>query len=388
MKLQRVSALVKVNVKVIIREPAALFTVILFPVVLTLFLGMGFGAVGGGQQPTFQVGIVDEDTSTAYAWWLKGFTGNLTSMQIINLQTYLANETAQADLVQGKIQAIILIPEGFGLSCELFHRFPMNQSSWVNATVLLYLDSGSMIVAQALPPIVQQALVASVYGKPQTDIFRPIQIGTPSMVQVEKFTMFDYMAPGISAFAAIFLIMNVAQSFTEGRERGLLRRINTTPTTPAEFMTSHAISNMLLALTQVALTFTTAYLVGYRPRSDLSGFAMAFAITSIFALCCVGFGLITATISRSSGAATGIAFLFILPQMMLGTYVSAGLSGSIKDAGRFVPSYYVTDALTSLFLRGAPITSPTILTDLAIVSSTSLIVLLLGVLLFKKYGKS
>jgi len=388
LKLQRVSALVKVNVKVIIREPAALFMVILFPIVLTLFLGIGFGAVGGGQQSTFQVGIVDEDTSTAYGGWLKGFTGNLTSMQIIKLQTYLANETAQADLIQGKVQAIILIPEGFGRSCELFHRFPMNQSSWVNTTVQLYLDSGSMIVAQALPPIVQQALVASVYGTPSTDTFRPIQVGTPSMVQVARFTMFDYMAPGISAFAAIFLIMNVAQSFTEGRERGLLRRINTTPTTPAEFMTSHAISNMLLALTQVALTFTTAYLVGYRPLGDFSSFAMAFAITSIFALCCVGFGLITATISKSSGAATGIAFLFILPQMMLGTYVSAGLSGSMKDAGRFVPSYYVTDALTSLLLRGAPVTSPTILTDLTIVSSTSLIVLLLGVLLFKKYGKS
>jgi hypothetical protein len=53
-----------------------------------------------------------------------------------------------------------------------------------------------------------------------------------------------------------------------------------------------------------------------------------------------------------------------------------------------VPSYYVTDALTSLFLRGAPVSSPTILLDLAMVSVISIAALLLGILLFRKYGKT
>jgi hypothetical protein len=52
-----------------------------------------------------------------------------------------------------------------------------------------------------------------------------------------------------------------------------------------------------------------------------------------------------------------------------------------------MPSYYVTDALTSLFLRGAPISSPIILLDLAVVSVCSIVVLLVGILLFGKYGK-
>ena len=67
----------------------------------------------------------------------------------------------------------------------------------------------------------------------------------------------------------------------------------------------------------------------------------------------MGFGLITATIAKSSGAATGLSFLFVLPQMFLGTFVGASLSGAAQIAGKVVPSYYVTDALTSVFLRGA-----------------------------------
>jgi len=62
------------------------------------------------------------------------------------------------------------------------------------------------------------------------------------------------------------------------------------------------------------------------------------------------------------------------------------LSSVAHAAGKFVPSYYVTDALTSLFLRGAPVSSPVVLIDLLVVLITSVIVLLIGILLFKKYG--
>jgi ABC-type polysaccharide/polyol phosphate export permease len=108
----------------------------------------------------------------------------------------------------------------------------------------------------------------------------------------------------------------------------------------------------------------------------------------IFSLCNVGFGLITATLAKSPGAATGIAFLFIMPQMFLGTFVAASMSSSAQSISRFVPSYYVTDALTSLFLRGASLGSSTVLLDIAVTISCSIAVLMIGVALFRKYGKA
>ena len=53
-----------------------------------------------------------------------------------------------------------------------------------------------------------------------------------------------------------------------------------------------------------------------------------------------------------------------------------------------MPSYYVTDALTSLLLRKAPVTSPIVLLDFAVVSLASVVVLAFGILLFRKYGKA
>ncbi len=129
------------------------------------------------------------------------------------------------------------------------------------------------------------------------------------------------------------------------------------------------------------------YLMGFRPNVAIPVYVFAFTLVLIFSLSNIGFGLITATIARSSGAATGLSFLFVLPQLFLGTFVGASLSSAAQVAGKFVPSYYVTDALTSLFLRGAPITSLTVLLDLAAVSVSCVAILIVGILLYGKYFK-
>lgn len=388
MNFQRVFALVKKDLKRLVREPAALFMIILFPAVLTLTFGLAFGGVGGSQSATYQMGVVNEAPIQQNQMWAQYLIGNLSRIEILKIQPYLNNETAQADLVQGKISAIILVPSDFEQSCNSYWRTPNDPSAWVNTTLQVYVDRGSMFATQAIQPIIQQALIETVFPKQTTSLATPIQISSPSFVQTTITTTFEFFAPGLFAFSSIFLIMIVAQSFALDRESGLLRRINVTPTTATEFMSSQAISNMISALIQAVLVFIMAYAVGYRPKGDVVTMVVAFVLVLIFALSNVGFGLITATLAKSSGAATGIAFIFIMPQMFLGTFVGSALSATAQSVGKFVPSYYVTDALTSLFLRGAPVSSPTILLDIAVVSVVSITTLFVGILLFRKYGKS
>jgi len=141
-----------------------------------------------------------------------------------------------------------------------------------------------------------------------------------------------------------------------------------------------------VGLAQALLVFLCVYALGYHPAADFGGLLMGFLIITLFAMCNIGFGLITAAISKSAGAATGISFIFLMPQLFLGTFVGTALSSTAQAAGRFVPAYYVTDALTSLFTRGASIASQSVLTDLAVVSASSVITLLAGVLIFRRSG--
>jgi len=190
------------------------------------------------------------------------------------------------------------------------------------------------------------------------------------------------VVPGLIVYAAIFLIMTVAQSFSSDKK--LLRRLGTTPMTSTEFIGSQIISNMIVATVQLVIVFTLAYLMGFRPESSFVGIALALPLTAIFALSSVGLGLITSTVSKNAEMAVGLSFLFILPQMFLGTFMP--LSSSTEVIAKFVPSYYLFNALKSVF-EGSWMNT-TFFYDLAIISSVSVLIVIIGIALFKKYGSS
>lgn len=380
MQLQRVIALTKKEMKKTVREPAVLFMIFLFPIVFVFAFGSAFS---GGGQPIYNIGVVNMDQGNSINASQTLLTA-LSDTKILNLQMYSDNQTAQNDLSQGSIQAVMIVPTDFSQSFASYQTAPNEPSTWTNTTVALYLDKGSLVATQAIPPIIQQALTA-IAGQNQQAPAIPFHLETASLIEVKAPSALDFIAPGMFTFASIFLIMMVAQSFTQDRENGMMKRIRITPTTPTEFMASQVISYMGIALIQAALVFAMMYAMGFRPQVGIPAYVFAFILVLLFSLSNVGFGLITATIAKSSGAATGLSFLFVLPQLFLGTFVGASLSSGAQVAGRFVPSYYVTDALTSLFLRGAAITSLAVLLDATIVSLFCVAILAVGIILYGKY---
>ena len=383
MKIQRILALTKKEMKKTIREPAVLFMIFLFPIIFVVAFGTAFGGSGNGNV-VYNIGVVNTDagSNTDYS---QQFLDTLTATKILNLQMYADNQSAQADLSQGKIQAVMFIPQDFTQSLASYQASPNNPDQWTNASVSLYLDKGSLVATQAIPPILQQGLlILTGQGVPAQS---SVSLSTASLVEVKTVSALDFIAPGMFTFASIFLIMMVGQSFAQDRENGMMKRIRITPTSSTEFIASQVVSYMGIALVQAALVFALTYALGFQPAVGIPTYAFAFILVLVFSVSNVGFGLITATIAKSSGAATGIAFLFVIPQMFLGTFIGASLSSAAQTAGQFVPSYYVTDALTSLFLRGASITSQAILFDLAVLSISCIAILAAGIALYSKKFK-
>ena len=377
MEIQTIRALTIKDLKKTLRVPGFLFLTLVFPLILTGAFGLAFGSFGTGET-TYTIGLIDLDESD----WALWFRNNLSDSDLINIIDYEEDSIAIADLQQGKIDAVIIIPDNFGVSCDSFWASPSTPSTWNNATVDLYVDEGSLIGSTAIPPLIQQIILQTLYGEEFSSTPQPIEVGTAEKVNVEHVTQFDIMTPGLFAFAAMFTTMIVAESFTEERSSGLLKRIQITPTSPSEIITSTILANSILAVFQVALIYLMALIMGFNPKADLIGIFVAFFLVMMLVVCNIGFGLITATVVKTPGAATGISFIFILPQMFFGTFVPIS-----ADLGRLVPSFYVTDALTSLFLRGAAILSETIIIDFIMVSLFSIVTTITGIILFTKYGK-
>lgn len=199
-------------------------------------------------------------------------------------------------------------------------------------------------------------------------------------------TIFEFLVPGFIALSGLFMAIPVALSFSEDREQGLLKRINTTPASAAEFMGSHVISNMFMAIIQVAIIFILTFIMGGMRNITTGGIFLSFVFMVIFTLSTIGFGLITATVAKSAKAAGGIVWIFLLPQQMLASNLYP-LPPETQIVSMFMPLHYASDALNLLFL-GVDLGNLRIWWDFIILIIFSLVLVTAGILLFKKYGKA
>ena len=375
MNLQRIRALTVKDLLRVIREPANLFMIILLPLVMTLVFGVAFGGIGGNDVQ-YDVAIVDQDSSS----WSDEFISRLNDSDILVPRFFEDANGGHEALSQGKASAVLVIPEGFGDSVDDLKTNPFDESAWTVTTLELSIDQGSMIAGSVVPSLVQQALTVTLHGVEALSPPSPVVIGSPVLVESVKFTQFDAMMPGMFSYAVVFVTMIVSQVFTEERQLGLLTRIAFTPTDASDIFTAQITSNLITGVFQVSMVFGASFLLGFRPLGGAAGIGLAYLLSLLLVLCNVGFGLITATLAKSSGAASGLAFLFILPQMMLGSFIP----GIPENLSKLVPSYYVTQTLTNVFIRGAYATSASSVQNLGVLGVYSVVVIVLGIVLYNR----
>jgi len=119
-----------------------------------------------------------------------------------------------------------------------------------------------------------------------------------------------------------------------------------------------------------------------RVLGGVLGVLLAIPFLGLLAVSAVGLGLITAGVARDSGAAGGLAVIYIIPMMMFGTFLAV-FNKMTRNIARFMPNYYVTDTLSIIFHQG-DLSDPTIWQNLLILAGISLVLIAVGIPLFKR----
>ncbi len=193
---------------------------------------------------------------------------------------------------------------------------------------------------------------------------------------------FEYLLPGLMGYAVIYMGMMVALALVEYRQSGLLDRVEVTPVTPATYLGSQIIANMIIAVIQGMIVLLVARLLGFVPQGGIVGLLLAALFLALLAITAVGLGLIVAAISKDSGAAGGISVIFILPMMMFGALLAV-FNEATRNIARFMPNYYVSDSLSIIFHKGE-VTNPAVWQNLLILAGISLVVVVVGIQVFKR----
>jgi ABC-type multidrug transport system permease subunit len=143
---------------------------------------------------------------------------------------------------------------------------------------------------------------------------------------------------------------------------------------------------MIIATFQGLIILLVAWLLGFEPRGGLVGILLTALFLALLGITAVGLGLLTAAISKDSGAASGISVIFIVPMMMFGVLLAV-FNETTRTIARFTPNYYVSESL-SIILHQGNLSDPVIWQDLLILAAICLVVVTAGIKLFKRtsYG--
>ncbi len=193
---------------------------------------------------------------------------------------------------------------------------------------------------------------------------------------------FEYLLPGTMGYAIIYMGMMVALALSEYREAGVLKRLESTPTSPYEYLGSLILAYTVIAVFQALIVLLVARLTGYQPLGGLAGLVVASIFLALLGITAVGLGLLTASVAKSSGAASGLAVIYIVPMMMFGALLAV-FNDTTRLIAKFTPNFYVSDSLSIIFHQGS-LSNPVLWQNLLTLSIFSVVVVVLGIQLFKR----
>jgi ABC-2 type transport system permease protein len=161
------------------------------------------------------------------------------------------------------------------------------------------------------------------------------------------FTLLDVYVPILAAFVLATLAFTVIPAVLAGyREKGVLRRLRTTPVGPARVLAAQLLVNLATAaVSVVALLLVARLAFGVRLPRQVGGYVITIVLT---ALALIAIGLFVAAVSPSSQVAGAVGTtLFYVMMFFAGLFLPiAAMPSLLKHISRAAPLGAAVQALT------------------------------------------
>jgi ABC-2 type transport system permease protein len=185
-------------------------------------------------------------------------------------------------------------------------------------------------------------------------VFNMLVFGLPLRLARSGGDLTPIAATSLAAALALVALYMVPTTLASYRERGLLRRLSTTPLPPSTLLAVQLlVQSAMSVLTTVLLIFVAYLMLGVPAPLHLAGFVLVFVlgVSSLFAV-----GLIIAAIAPSGLAANGLGVLLFFPLAFLaGLLLPKDLMPpALARLGEFTPLGAFRQAMQSTWTGSAP----------------------------------
>lgn len=357
--LRRWTILIEMQVKLLLRNRTSLISSLGLAVVSMLI----FGSLLTGGTSTLPIAIVDRDGSPLSAQVVAAFS-RTPGIEVV---TPCPTCDPLQLLKDGDVAAVVTLPTGFGQNAAAGHA----------TAEVSYDGSNPARGGQA------QGIISGVLGgvnRAITGAAEPIAVA-PQQIDRRVIRQIDWLTPGMAGMMVMWANLAVGATIIAWRERGILKRLATTPLSPLGLILTQIAARLAFSVAQVVVLLAIARAVfGVHIAGSYWDLGLLIVVATLAIL---AFGFVIGAFVPRSESAQAISTLIAFPMMFLGgSYFDTSVApGFLQPAIQAMPLTHINDAMRQIILFGATI--PDLQRQFAILLAWLAISLLVAVRAFR-----
>jgi len=362
MNLRVVSASLVVSVKSFYREKTTMFFTTTFPILLILVFGTIFV---DDDKLSFNLCVQDLDQTKTSA----GIAHTLARSGKFKITEVDPAIDAAQYAKSNQVNLVLVIPKDFERSHTQYLQFH-DRKAFVTFTYVYDPSSSSVVTKMQMLNMVFSQMNQGMTGKP------PFVKTAEVSIHTRKYRFIEFFIPGIIAMAvmtaSLFGTVNVN---TELRQKGIIRKLSTTPITRTDWILSNILYQFILALISTTAMLLVSYAV-FDVKLRLNLWLPLFIVLDVFTF--VGIGMVLTRVVKEAQSAAAAANALIFPMMFLsGSFFPLEMMPSfLQTFAKTLPLYYLNEGLRASMVFHDNITA---LHYAAIIGAFAAIVFVLGI---------
>lgn len=346
--LKRTIAIIKKEVRQLIRDKRLLAVIFSFPVMLLIM----FGYAVNFDVKHIKLAIYDQDRSKLS----RDFLNSLSNSEYFNIIAYLNNYADINKYLDEKTaQCVVVIPNDFS-----------KKINSIQNTSIQYLidgvDANTASIIQnymfAATGIFNQKVNSEILVRNGMKEFAPLSLETQFWFNPDLKTT-RFLIPGLIAMILIITaVITVALSFVREKEKGTMEQLNVSSLKTIELILGKTFPFVVIALVNAGLIMLAGYLIfGVEMKGS---YLLLFFTTLIFLIASTSLGIFISVVSDSQQVAfTAATFVSLLPSLILSGFVFPidSMPWIIQIITNITPAKFFINILRAIILRGVGISA-------------------------------
>ena len=333
--MNALSALTVANIKSYVRDRAALFWTLAFPLIFIFMFGFIFQ---GGGDPGVTFGWVDNDGSAESATLRSAFDSS-DAIELVEGD----QATTLQQMREGDLDAVLEVPAGYGQAIVA-----ASGGTGGPTRLIVYTDpSRSNLQATVFQAVGSVLGAVNLGGRP------PLVVPQPETLQTENLNFISYFVPSMLGLSVMQVGIFAAIPLVADREKLILKRLAATPLRRWQLVGSNVLMRLLIALVQSVIIIGVGVLVF---GVEIAGsFPLSVVFVVLGAISFLALGYVIASFASTEDSANGMTSVIQFPMMFLsGTFFPIDqMPDVLQGIARVIPLTYLSDALRQVMTGGA-----------------------------------